>query len=214
MKKSIVVVFVLLALTATMGPAAESDRAPGNERASSQERAPGNERTTVGLHLLGGGRYDNVRMCVGSPAGIPGGPIAEFYFDIRIPVSRQGRIAINIPVFRPIYFAIAFKMMQLEPVVMYEHILGSGTGTRPVLGVGPGVILHYGPDYESSQEDRGPSFFSIGPSVNVFAGLTLGQSNFIVGIKGFFSPLFTPGQPAGIVAGGGLELHYVFAGRQ
>ncbi len=165
---------------------------------------------SVGVHILGGGRYDNVRMCVGSPAGVPGGPIGEFYVDIRIPVSEQGTVVVNIPIFRPIVFAVAFKMLQLEPLVMYEHLLGEGPGTRPVVGGGLGIVFHYGPDYHSSPESRGEPFFSIGPLFNGFACLTLGRSNFTAGLKAFLSPLFTPGRPAGIVAGGGLEIHYKF----
>ena len=169
-----------------------------------------NRGVSVGFHILGGGRYDNVRMCVGSPAGVPGGPIAEFYFDLRVPVSERGTLVFNIPLFRPIYFAAAFGMMQVEPSVMYEHILGEGTGTRPVVGAGLGTVLHYGPDYNSSAENKGESFFSIGPLFNGFFGFSLGQSNFTAGIKVFVSPLFTPGRSTGIVAGGGAELHYHF----
>src|SRR6056297_1468639 len=106
---------------------------------------------SIGIRILAGGRYDNVRMCVGSPAGVPGGPIGEVYFDIRVPVSDAGTVVINVPLFRPIVFAAAFDMLQLEPVVMYEHSLGDEAGTHPVVGAGMGVILHYGPDYHSTQ---------------------------------------------------------------
>ncbi len=168
---------------------------------------------SIGIHILGGGRYDNVRMCVGSPPGFPGGPIGEFYLDIRIPVGTDGTVVVNIPLFRPILFAAQFGMVQIEPLVMYEHMLGEGTGTRPVVGGGLGVVLHYGPDYTSSPENPGEAFFSIGPLFNVFAGLYIGESNLMAGIKGFASPLFTADRPAGFVAGGGVELHYSFGGR-
>ena len=165
---------------------------------------------SLGIHILAGGRYDNVRMCVGSPAGVPGGPIGEVYFDIRVPVSEDGTVVINVPLFRPIVFFTAFDMLQLEPSVMYEHTFGDGAGTRPVVGGGLGIVLHHGPDYNSSAEDPGDSFFAIGPLINGFAGLTFGETNFTAGIKGFFSPLFTQNEPAGVVAGAGLEAHYTF----
>ena len=165
---------------------------------------------TLGVHILGGGRYDDVRLCVGSPPGVPGGPIGELYLDIRMPVGARGTIAVNIPLFRPILFAAGFQMLQLEPLVMYEYLLGEGTGVRPLIGGGLGAVFHYGPDYFSSPENRGASFFSIGPLLNVFGGLRLGTTNITVGIKGFFAPLFTPDRPPGIVAGGGLKVHYEF----
>jgi hypothetical protein len=194
MKRVVTIGFVLLLMVGSAaGLAAQEERG-----------------VSVGVHILGGGRYDNVRMCVGSPAGVPGGPIGELYFDIRVPVSTRGTVVVNIPLFRPIVFAAAFNMLQLEPLVMYEHILGEGTGTRPVVGGGLGIVFHYGPDYHSDQENPGAPFFSIGPLLNGFAGLTLGESNFTAGIKGFFSPLFTPDRPAGVIAGGGLEVHYKF----
>lgn len=47
---------------------------------------------SLGIHILVGGRYDNVRKCVGVPAGEPGGPIGEVYLDIRVPVSERGAV--------------------------------------------------------------------------------------------------------------------------
>ena len=88
-------------------------------------------------------RYDNVRMCVGSPAGVPGGPIGEVYFDIWVPVSDSGAVVINVPLFRPIMFAAAFDMLQLEPTVMYEHNFGDGIGTQPVVGGGLELLYNF-----------------------------------------------------------------------
>ncbi|MDY7028211.1 MAG: hypothetical protein SVR04_07950 [Spirochaetota bacterium] len=88
-----------------------------------------------------------------------GSPIGNVYFDIRVPVSESGTVVINVPLFRPIVFAAAFDMLQLEPTVTYEHSFGEEGGTQPVVGGGLGLILHYGPDYNSSQEDPGESFF-------------------------------------------------------
>ena len=36
-----------------------------------------------GLTFMAGGRYDNLRMCVGSSAGTKGGPIADGIFSIK-----------------------------------------------------------------------------------------------------------------------------------
>ena len=159
---------------------------------------------SLGFHILAGGRYDNVRMCVGSPAGVPGGPIGEIYVDVRFPLGENGTVALNIPLFRPIVFAFAFDMIQIEPLVMYEHRFEQQNGMTPVVGAGLGMVFHYGPDYRSSADKRGESFFSIGPLFSGFAGLKMGESNLTAGIKGFISPLFTRDQPSGIVVSGGL----------
>lgn len=165
-------------------------------------------KVSYGFSLLAGGRYDNVRMCVASPAGVPGGPIGEVYFDIRVPVSDSSAVLFNIPLFRPIVFAAAFNMLQLEPSIMYEHSFKRDKGAIPVLAGGVGVILHYGSDYHSSLESASEPFFSIGPLVNTFFGLALANTNLTIGVKGFFSPLITKDQPLGIVAGGGVEVRY------
>lgn len=166
----------------------------------------------IGLHVLGGGRYDNVRMCVGSPAGVPGGPIGELYLDLRFPVSENGTFIVNLPLFRPIMFALSFQMLQLEPQVTYEHVLGSGDGIRPVLGAGIGAVFHYGPDYYSSPDNRGPSFFSAGPLASGSAGISFLKGRLITGVKIFYAPLFAVGRPAGTVAGGGVEVQLLLGG--
>ncbi|GAB1456847.1 hypothetical protein MASR2M48_21550 [Spirochaetota bacterium] len=169
------VLFLLAMIVLTNGVSAQDERG-----------------VSFGIHILAGGRYDNVRMCAASPAGVPGGPIGELYFDVLIPVSERGTVAFNIPLFRPIMFALAFDMLQLEPLVMYEYMLGEeGAGMRPLIGGGLGMILHYGPDYNTSANEPGEPFFSVGPLFNGFFGLTLGESNLSAGIKGFYSPLFT-----------------------
>jgi hypothetical protein len=78
-------------------------------------------------------------------------------------------------------FAAAFDMLQLEPTVTYEHSFGEEGGTQPVVCGGLGIILHYGPDYNSSQDNPGKSFFSVGPLLNGFAGLKLAENNFTSG---------------------------------
>ncbi|MBB6481755.1 hypothetical protein [Spirochaeta isovalerica] len=174
--------------------------------------AAGEERkTTIGLHILGGGRYDDVRMCVGSPQGVKGGPIMEVYLDIRIPAGERGTLAVNIPVMRPILFGVAFQMMQFEPQVTYEYLFPTGSEKIDiVLGGGLGAVFHYGPDYNSAPEDRGESFFSAGPLFTASAGIVFhGRSgNWTPGVKAFYAPLFSSGYDNGHVLGGGVELHY------
>lgn len=173
-----------------------------------------NEERNVdfGTHLMIGGRYDNVRMCVGSPAGVPGGPIGDIYFDIHVPAGRNGTLVLNIPVFRPILFGAAFQMLQFEPQVTYEYLLAGRGGARPVLGAGLGVIFHYGPDYQSSPDNRGPDFFAAGPLFSASFGLRFeGRSGYWTpGIKAFAAPLYGNQGYLGFTAGGALELHYKF----
>lgn len=168
---------------------------------------------SIGLHLLAGGRYDDVRMCVGSGKGIKGGPIMDVYLDIRFPLSNRGTLAVNIPVMRPILFAASFQMLQFEPQVTYEHRFPRDPG-KPgfVLSGGLGLVFHYGPDYNSTPEERGESFFSMGPLFTGSAGVLLEgkRGNWIPGIKAFYSPLFSPEYTTGQVLGGGVELHYEF----
>jgi len=171
-----------------------------------------NSAVTIGFHLLAGGRYDNVRMCVGSPAGVKGGPIMDIYVDIRFPLSEKDFLILNIPVMRPILFGAAFKMLQLEPQLTYEHRFANGEKPGLVLGAGLGLVFHYGPDYNSTPKNPGPSFFAMGPLFSGSAGIVLqGKSgNWIPGLKTFYSPLFSKDYSTGHILGGGLELHYEF----
>lgn len=165
---------------------------------------------TVGIHAFGGARYDNVRMCVGSPAGVPGGPIGEVYFDVIIPAGPDGHVVINIPLFRPILFAAAFGMAQVEPLVMYEYSPQTPGAVQPVFAGGLGMVFHYGPDYTSDSASPGPSFFSVGPQIAGFAGIRFWKERLTAGVKAFYAPLFSAAHPPGTVFGGGLELQYAF----
>lgn len=167
---------------------------------------------TIGLHLLAGGRYDDVRMCVGSPAGVKGGPIMDVYLDIRFPLENNNFLIVNIPIMRPILFGAAFQMLQFEPQVTFEHRFDNGDKPGFVIGGGLGLVFHYGPDYNSSPDNRGASFFAMGPLFTGSAGLLIEgkYGNWIPGVKAFYSPLFSADYITGQVLGGGLELHYEF----
>jgi hypothetical protein len=169
-----------------------------------------NRPVTVGIHALGGGRYDNVRMCVGSPPGVPGGPIGEVYFDVIIPAGPDGHVIVNIPLFRPVFFAAAFGMAQVEPLVMYEYSPQTPGALQPVFAGGLGAVFHYGPDFTSGTASPGPSFFAAGPQIAGFAGFRFWKERMTVGLKVFYAPLFSAARPPGTVIGGGLEVHYAF----
>jgi len=173
---------------------------------SAQDDSP----VSFGFHFLMGGRYDDVRMCVASPAGAKGGTIAEIYLDVQFKAGENGVFSINMPVMRPILFAAAFNMLQFEPQVSYEYFFGQNDNPQVVLGGGLGLVFHYGPDFQSSQEERGPSFLAMGPLFTGFAGLNFegNKGSWMPGIKAFYSPLFSSAYPFGQVLGGGLELHY------
>lgn len=168
---------------------------------------------TYGLHLMMGGRYDDMRMCVGSPAGVKGGPIMDVFFDVRFPVGEQDLLTLNIPVARPILFGAAFNMLQFEPQMTYEHHFATDGNSNAVLGVGMGLSFHYGPDYNSDKVDPGESFFAMGPLFSGFAGWQFkgDKVNWMPGIKAFYSPLFSKDYPStGTVVGGALEIHSSF----
>ena len=168
------------------------------------------EKPTFGVHVLFGGRYDDVRMCVGSPSGVKGGPIGEVYFDVRFPAGEKSSLILNIPIFRPILFGAAFKMLQFEPQMTYERLLGSEDGSQWVIGGGLGAVFHYGPDYQSDPDNRGDDFFAVGPLLSASVGLRLdGRSgSWTPGIKAFYAPLYSADYGVGTVLGGGLEAHY------
>jgi hypothetical protein len=178
-----------------------------------QISAEENKKVTLGLHLLGGGRYDDVRMCVGSDQGIKGGPIVEGYFDIRINAGEKGTLSINLPVLRPLLFGIAYQMLQLEPQITYEYLIPSKSEKlNMMIAGGLGAVFHYGPDYNSTPENSGESFFAAGPLISASAGIAIRSRSGVwtPALKIFYAPLFSPEYQTGHVLGGGLELYYSF----
>ena len=165
----------------------------------------------LGFKVSVGGRYDDVRMCVATPAGVKGGMAMDVSFFAEIGLKENVALLVNVPVMRPILFAAAFRMLQFEPEVML--LFRRPTDRRVDFVVGPslGVTLHYGPDYNSerSGDGRGPSFFAMGPKVGGFLGLDVkrpGETfNFMLGLSPYVSPLFgirDPDDHVGVVAGG------------
>lgn len=182
---------------------------------SAPSRAAGDEDPLVlGIMLSVGGRYDDVRMCVGSPPGVKGGPAMDVSFFADVPIDPDRHVIVNIPVVRPILFAFASRMLQFEPEVTlsFRRIQGD----RAELWMGPtlGITFHYGPDYESARSgsDRGPSFFAVGPKFGGTFGVRFlrpGKTfDFQLALTPYVTTLYSLGQEQGrdgVVIGGNLS---------
>lgn len=168
-----------------------------------------NNPISFGLHAIAGGRYDDVRMCVGSPAGVKGGPIMDVYLDIVFRTGSHTSLVFNLPVMRPVLFSVAFKMLQFEPQVTFEY---SPSSSSFVFGAGMGAVFHYGPDYRASLSDRGEEFAAKGPLISLSAGkrVEAQQGYWLPGFKVFYSPLYSKDKYLGTVVGAAFEFHYRF----
>ena len=169
----------------------------------------------TGIKIMAGARYDNIRMCVGSDAGVKGGPIADIMFLTKKQFTPGQVLALEIPVMRPILFGAAFEMLQFEPQLTLQFTGKKVDNRSLIFGPGLGVSLHYGPDYNSSLDDRGDPFFAAGPMVSGLIGIrTVNKNNKIrnYGIRIFYLPLFSsetdlsPGTVLGLV----FESHFQF----
>jgi hypothetical protein len=181
-----------------------------------------NPRQVFGARLSAGGRFDNVRKCVASPTGTRGGPAADISAFLELPLRPQLALLINLPVFRPVLFGIAFKMLQFEPDVTLVFRRGISDRLDLVFGPSLGISLHYGPDYlsESSGPGRTPSFFALGPMFGGYLGLDFKRPgrdlNWQLGVRPYVTPIFGVDDPAshrGVVVGGMLEVQLRFARR-
>jgi hypothetical protein len=179
--------------------------------AGAEEPAAAADGLVVGVKLRVGGRFDNVRMCVGSPAGVKGGPAADVSFFAEIPSDDEMSVEIDLPVMRPILFGAAFRMLQFEPSVALKFRKASEGSVDFVGGPVVGLSFHYGPDYQSDRggADRRPSFFALGPTVGGYLGLDFkrpGETyNFQLGLTPYVTPLFgidDPEHHLGVVVGG------------
>ena len=152
-----------------------------------------------GIKVSVGGRYDDVRMCVASPAGARGGPALDVSFFTEIGIKQDVSVIVNVPVFRPVLFAAAFRMLQFEPDVTLAFRQDAGERIDLVVGPSIGFVLHYGPGFESERSGPGrtPSFFAMGPRIGAYLGLDFHREdsrfNFQLGIQPYASPLFASG---------------------
>jgi hypothetical protein len=169
-------------------------------------------QTRIGLKIRIGGRFDNVRMCVASPAGAKGGIAADISAFAEFPVrNNEALLHVDLPLMRPILFAFAFRMLQFEPTVTLKFSDRSNKKVGWVGGPALGVSLHYGPDYhsEASGSGRTESFFALGPIFGGYAGLDFRRPdqrfNFQFGLSPYITPLYSFGDTQhrrGVVIGG------------
>lgn len=170
------------------------------------------KKLQFGILVMGGGRYDDVRMCVGSPAGVKGGPIGDVMFSAKYLKSDKYAIVLNIPVMRPILFAVAHEMLQFEPEAVFEIHKPINEKRDFITGPGMGLSLHYGPDYRSDSENPTESFFAAGPIINYQVGLLFkSKIEQSIALKAFYTPLFSAGNhDNGNVVGGALQYAIYF----
>lgn len=167
---------------------------------------------SLGIHGMMGVRYDDVRMCVSSGAGVRGGPVGDVTLDLRRYTGAHGAVLFSLPVMRPVLFGAAFRMLQFEPAVHYEHLIVRDK-VEYVWGPGLGISLHYGPDYRSNLDDRGEEFFAAGPQIYGFFGIQpagSGRKRRLAGLRVYYHPLFSASYRTGTVAGVALEGHFTF----
>jgi len=178
-----------------------------------------NKSLVIGPKIRAGGRFDNVRMCVASPAGSKGGPAADISLSTEIALKDTISLDIDLPVFRPIMFGLAFDMLQLEPSVTLKF-RRIGNGRTDLVG-GPtlGMSFHYGPDYnsKSSGDGRTTSFFAVGPIIGGYIGFDFKRPckkfNLQLGLTPYVEPLFGVNDARnhrGVVVGGLLDLQLRF----
>ena len=168
---------------------------------------------SFGFSVMFGGRYDDLRMCVATPAGVKGGMMADIAFNTRFNITDTFAINVTLPVMRPILFALAFQMVQFEPVVTFELRHFFQDDLALVGGFGLGASLHYGPDFRSDLENRGESFFAMGPYISGLFGVGLpgfAGKETILGARAFYVPLFSEDRDPGTVLGGALEAQMFF----
>ncbi|MBU1536005.1 hypothetical protein KKF84_11840 [Myxococcota bacterium] len=172
-----------------------------------------------GAKIRMGGRYDNVRMCVASPAGVNGGPAMDISGFLSVPMGEWGRLELDLPVVRPILFATAFSMLQFEPSATLKFRLSRSIKREIMVGPMLGASFHYGPDVdsESSGDKRGPSFYALGPMAGGYAGVNFlrpsGSFDLQVGVTLYATRLVSVNDDAnhkGFVAGGSLDIGFRF----
>jgi len=165
---------------------------------------------SFGFKIRIGGRYDNIRKCVASKTGTKGGPAADISAFVNLPINNNSSFHVDLPIMRPILFAIAFRMLQFEPTVAFNFYHRINNNIDWLAGPALGLSLHYGPDYNSEAfgPQRGPSFFAMGPIIGAYTGFDFKRPqkifNFQLGISPYITPLFSiqdPQNHKGIVIG-------------
>jgi len=170
-------------------------------------------KNSYGILFMAGGRYDNYRMCVASPAGVKGGLMADIMFITKHRLNDNHSLTFNLPMMRPVLFGLAFKMLQFEPELTLEYNKLINEKINLVTGPGIGISFHYGPDYKSDLSNLSESFFAMGPFLSWQTGIEFKKESVaksVAGLKAFYVPLFAKDRPAGTVLGGALLYTYYF----
>jgi hypothetical protein len=165
-------------------------------------------KLSFGVDVMLGGRYDDIRMCVASPAGVKGGPIADVMLYTKLWFKDSFALGLNFPLMRPILFGAAFRMLQFEPEFTFDFKHTVNDAISFIGGFGIGASFHYGPDYKSALKDPGEPFAAAGPFLSGFMGMSFNGAksrNNILGVRLFYVPLFSEAKGNGTVIGGALE---------
>ena len=187
--------------------------------AASAQEIPSQNTVTFGIKIRAGGRHDDVRMCVATPAGSKLGPAMDISFVTEFGLSDDLVLSLNVPVLRPLLFAAKFDMLQFEPDVTLKFVVKQGERRDLVAGPSLGVSLHYGPDFRSEPDGdlRGPSFFALGPRVGAYVGVNFKRPSesfdFQLGFSPYVTPLFSINDPEshlGREVAGSLEALILF----
>jgi hypothetical protein len=167
---------------------------------------------SFGILYMAGGRYDNVRMCVATAAGVKGGPVADIMFLTKYTFTEKSSVTFNLPVMRPLLFGIAFQMLQFEPEFTFQYRKVLNDSRAFLTGPGLGVSLNYGPDYKSDLQHKGDPFFAAGPFISWQFGFEFKgqQKTRAAGIRAFYIPLVAKDHSDGTVIGGALEYSIYF----
>ncbi len=152
------------------------------------------------VRVVFGARYDDVRMCVATPKDTKGGPAGDIAFNYSLKRNDNGELLFTLPVFRPVFFALSFDMLQFEPDITWI----SQKNNNWNWGIGFGSTFHYGPDYKSDKKDRGEDFWAFGPKL-----LFLVNYNEKYCLSTYCSPLFSNDYRHGNVIGFSFEYWFL-----
>ena len=171
--------------------------------------SPSHAKSGLGILFLAGIRYDDLRMCVATPAGVKGGPIADIMASVHIPLDDHSSVGCNIPVMRPVLFGTAFHMLQFEPEFTLTYTSSGRFGHRFFIESGIGPSFHWGPDYTTERDAKvRDNFFAAGPIISSLFGLRLPDPNErkgFLGLRLFYTALFSKERPRGTVIGTAIE---------
>jgi hypothetical protein len=171
----------------------------------------------LGASLAAGGRYDPVRMCVITPAGVPGGPAFEILaFACEYRFNWFIGIGGYLPIGRPIIFGTAFRMLQFIPEGVVSFHFPINNFFEILINGGFGGSFHYGPSFRSDFIYRGPSFFAAGPRFSCLVAAHFTVKNnfiFIIGLKPYFEYLIS-NVIHGPIVGGEIDFQFRYAFKQ